>query len=381
MSYIALFPIFFITFAFGGLIMYCSYIYPETNVNSLDHHFYPPKSSDNNLLPSIFSITSSYRLFFSTMPTEENDAFFICTYIDPSAIMYSVISKEDDAAVTISAMKFHKHDFYEFMFVLDGELYVNIENQRHLYSKGCCYIVNRNVRHAEEYTPSFRAAFFQIHPDFLHSIYTDLCMDFFDIAKNSPKSKLMDFLHLNLTGSENSEKDYVDFIPIANNTFLTNSIHSIFDQITRETLSPQIGSSITVKQLILKLFLFLLNPDYFNTSPIRIGSDAEYTIYTQIVNAMIDNHGRISRNELAKELNYSGAYLNEISKKYSGLSLFDFSMTFCMKEAARLLSNSDMNIVDIGNHLGFSNRTHFYKIFKKTYHVTPAEYRRHSRQQ
>lgn len=350
-----------------------------TDATSLNYHFYPTLASGKKVIPSIFSINYPYRLIFFNIPSEDIDAFFICTHIDPSAIMYSVTKKDDDAISSISTMKFHKHDFFEFMFVLDGELYVNIENQRHLYSKGCCYIVNRNVRHAEEYKPSFRAVFFQFHPDFLNSIYSDLCMDFFDIEKNSPKSKLMDFLHLNLSGSENSEKDYVDFIPVANNAFLINSIHSIFDQITRETLSPHVGSSITVKQLTLKLFCFLLNPNYFSTSPIRIGSDAEYTIYTQILNAMIDNHGRISRNQLAKELNYSGAYLNEISKKYSGLSLFDFSMTFCMKEAARLLRDSDMNILDIGNHLGFSNRTHFYKIFKKTYHETPAEYRRHSR--
>lgn len=355
--------------------MFYSYTGQETDMLSQAKHFYPNMDYIRRIQPANYSINCPYRIIISNMNLNDDEELYACTHIDHKAAAYSVNSREE-VAPFFSSLKLHNHNFYEFMCVLDGELYVNIENRRHVYTKGCCCILNRNVMHSEEYNTNFQIVFLQLHPDFLASIYADLCLNIFDVEKTAPPSKLMEFLNMNISDSGNSGKDYVDFIPNTNDSFLTSSIHSIFDRLTRETLSPQIGSSIVVKNLIIKLFRFLSAPDNFNTTPIRIGTDAEYFIYSQIVKAMTETCGRISRRELAEKLNYSGTYLNEIAKKYSGFTLFDFGMTFCMKEAARLLRTTNENVTDIGSALGFSNRTHFYKIFKEAYGMTPAQYRR-----
>jgi AraC-like DNA-binding protein len=46
-----------------------------------------------------------------------------------------------------------------------------------------------------------------------------------------------------------------------------------------------------------------------------------------------------------------------------------------MEEACSLLSGTRANIVDISESLGFTNRSHFYSIFKTHYGMTPAEFR------
>ena len=51
-------------------------------------------------------------------------------------------------------------------------------------------------------------------------------------------------------------------------------------------------------------------------------------------------------------------------------------MTFCLKEAKYLLLHSDKTISSISENLGFTNRTHFYKLFKAKYGLTPNEYRK-----
>ena len=84
----------------------------------------------------------------------------------------------------------------------------------------------------------------------------------------------------------------------------------------------------------------------------------------------------MSRHELESSLHYSGDYLNKIVKKYTGLAIFDYGMTFCMKRASSLLQYSNMTISEIARQLGFSNRTHFYKVFQNTFSLTPSEYRR-----
>ena len=91
---------------------------------------------------------------------------------------------------------------------------------------------------------------------------------------------------------------------------------------------------------------------------------------------MVQTNGRISRQELVSSLHYSGVYLNNIVKKYTGLSIYDYGMTFCMKKTAELLVSSDLSISEIASSMGFSNRTHFYKVFQGTYHMSPYEYRK-----
>ena len=58
------------------------------------------------------------------------------------------------------------------------------------------------------------------------------------------------------------------------------------------------------------------------------------------------------------------------------MNLFEYGMTFCMKEAARLLEETDLSVTAIAEALKFSNQGHFYKLFKQTYGMLPKEYRR-----
>lgn len=70
--------------------------------------------------------------------------------------------------------------------------------------------------------------------------------------------------------------------------------------------------------------------------------------------------------------------MNTIVNKYTGMCLYDYGLTFTMKKAAHLLTETYKPISAIEAQLGLTNRTHFYKLFRKKYGVTPGEYRRKS---
>ena len=67
---------------------------------------------------------------------------------------------------------------------------------------------------------------------------------------------------------------------------------------------------------------------------------------------------------------------NTIVHKYTGMCLYDYGMTFTLKKAEHLLSDTTASISSIALQLGFNNRTHFYKIFKKKNGIPPGEYRK-----
>lgn len=349
------------------------------NVKDISRILYPDIDLSSGKIPKSYSLNVPYRLIFSGIKTAEYDNYFSNCFITPKISLYSQ-SNRDEAIDYLSSAALHKHDFFELMFVLSGNIYVNIENERHVYRKGDSCILNRNVMHTEEYKTDFEIVFLQISTALMRQLNNDLNLHYFDIEKNNIASDMTEFMSKNLSSDTDTHKAYVDFIPVGNDNDIIKTLHDYFDQITKETLSPQVGSTINVLHILQKILVYLSQPNNFSTTPIQIGSTAERLIFEEIVSAMEEVDGRITRSQLSNKLNYSGTYLNKLCKKYSGKSLFDYSMTFCMKKAAYLLTTTSDNITNIGIALGFSNKTHFYKKFKEYYGLTPAEYRQKNSQ-
>lgn len=234
--------------------------------------------------------------------------------------------------------------------------------------------------HTEEYSSDFRAIFLEISEEFLREIFDNLSLCYFEAEKEHKRTKLEEFLFQNIYAEKIYDKNYIDLIPIHDDAWVIQHVHNIFEQITGELLTPHYGSSFLIKGLFFKLLHLLSDPDNYETTPVSIGTQSENRLFNEITKLMTDRNGRITRSELSEQLNYSGVYLNNITKKYTGLSIFDYGMTFCMQRAKELLLDTTMSISDIALSLGFSNKNHFYKLFCETYDMTPAEYRKHNTQ-
>lgn len=78
-------------------------------------------------------------------------------------------------------------------------------------------------------------------------------------------------------------------------------------------------------------------------------------------------------------LHYNGEYLNRIVKKQTGKTILEYGQSIYLEEARQLLSNTDKSISSIIEELGFSNRSHFYRLFKTAFGETPLDYRKRLR--
>ena len=83
----------------------------------------------------------------------------------------------------------------------------------------------------------------------------------------------------------------------------------------------------------------------------------------------------LSPGTVAKALNVSLGYLSTIVKKEFGSTLSDYIRTQRMKEAMRLLSDSDLQIQSIAQHCGILDVQHFSKCFKRHTGMSPTAYR------
>lgn len=63
-------------------------------------------------------------------------------------------------------------------------------------------------------------------------------------------------------------------------------------------------------------------------------------------------------------------------KEYTGKNFVNYLKEVRLKEAKRLLDETDMKIIEISEAVGYENDKHFMKTFKYLYSVTPSEYRK-----
>jgi YesN/AraC family two-component response regulator len=81
--------------------------------------------------------------------------------------------------------------------------------------------------------------------------------------------------------------------------------------------------------------------------------------------------------ELSKDLNIHPAYLSrEFSKHFDNLSFGDYIRKQRIEKAIDYLNNSAYSLTKIAYLTGFSDQSHFTRIFKKNTGKSPSEYRR-----
>ncbi len=86
------------------------------------------------------------------------------------------------------------------------------------------------------------------------------------------------------------------------------------------------------------------------------------------------NQVEFSSEEFAKQMNLSYSTLYNKLKEYVNCSVSEYVRLVRLKEAARLIANSSMNISQICYVVGFNDLKYFRENFKKLYGVTPSIY-------
>jgi AraC-like DNA-binding protein len=81
-------------------------------------------------------------------------------------------------------------------------------------------------------------------------------------------------------------------------------------------------------------------------------------------------------NDLAVNANMSPTKLKRLFKQIFGDSIFSYYQAFRMKEAARLLKEERQTVSDVGYQMGFTNLSHFSRVFKEHIGMKPKQYSR-----
>lgn len=84
----------------------------------------------------------------------------------------------------------------------------------------------------------------------------------------------------------------------------------------------------------------------------------------------------ISNRQLGELAGFHEYYLNRLFLKHTGLSLHKYLVKFRLKEARRLLLNTELSISEIGEQIGIYNCAYFSDCFSREYGMSPSKYRK-----
>lgn len=88
-----------------------------------------------------------------------------------------------------------------------------------------------------------------------------------------------------------------------------------------------------------------------------------------------DFHQDPSLNEMAQVVNLSPSRLRYLFKKETGVAPGQYLRTFRLEQARDLLENTFLSVKEIVRRVGVNDQSHFIRQFKKSYGLTPAQYR------
>lgn len=322
--------------------------------------------------------SDSSRFFHMNVPFQIT---LECCGVPTSENYVNVVTLSADKALlyqeSASAKNFappHFHDFFEFVIVLEGSIVQKIEGKDYLYSAGSCCLINRSLFHTEHYNASARALFIGLSPAFLQELFDAGQTSSFQSERKICDGEIYRFIAGDL--KRPGEKAYLDFIPSCQNHRHAAKLHALAESMVHTLLYPDFGASYQIRGLLCAFLSYLSSPQNYHCTNVKLDTGSDFLIFSRIKHLLEESDGRMSRAELEQRLHYSGDYLNRLVNRYSGMCIFDYGMTFCLKKAAMYLTQTNESVESIAAKLQFSNRTHFYHLFREMYGMTPKEYRK-----
>ena len=200
------------------------------------------------------------------------------------------------------------------------------------------------------------------------AVVTDLVMpstDGYEICKKirqTPQTSLLPVIVLTSKSDEESRRICVEI----------GADHYLTKPVSLNILRSSIANAIKIRQQLKNRI----------TADVRAGKniiDAESpdsVLIKKVTDSILENLGNnnFGVNELSAKIGISRVHLNRKLKELLNITPVNLIKTIKMKQAAKLLIESRLNVADVAYKLGFSSHSYFSSHFKEYFGTSPTEF-------
>lgn len=271
-----------------------------------------------------------------------------------------------DTASSAIFGKVHNHDYWEIIIADTGTLEMQIESSLYRLNRGDICVLNRATRHVEHFQPGQAVIYVTLSLEYITSWSKDT-----NIAFRKPISNLFDN-GIKLPYYQN--KDYI--IARAKNEEAYMPVISLIKTIKEEFLENMPGSRYLVRGLVYRLISIFTVSQSYNVYYHDMRAEDKFSLADSAKQILDKNRCRTTLFELEKTLQYSGSYINRLFTQKYYCSITEYNQNVCLQYMAKLLLTTNNTIDEICHIIGFTNKTHLYRLFKERYGCTPSVFRK-----
>lgn len=261
----------------------------------------------------------------------------------------------------------HRHEYLQINYIYRGRMKHVINNNDFEVSKGDIFIIPPYVPHRliDSLDSDGEVYEFEFAPEFINSNFQSIehVKSFFDFAYIEPFLVCENQVNprLNLRGKEQIEAE------------------EILSEALREYTEKKAGYGLVIKSLLLKLLVIVgrvFSESLDETGHGRIYSMQRGAIY-QAMKYINENYSRqITVDEAAGISLLSRSYFCYLFKSVTTKTFVEYLNGIRLSHAMELLKQTDRQVVEICNDVGFNNVNYFNKLFRQKVGVSPLAYRK-----
>lgn len=311
-------------------------------------------------------------LAVSMWTVQNQNGFFMTTDRDGSySIAWDTDSLDQLSRSVPFKRKYHSHDYFELVYVLQGNVDEWIEEQCIHLKRGDCILLDKNIRHVEDYPEKDKAAccvFLLISDECVRTLSDS------ELPCENSQSVLR-FLLSHMDNEKTTLKSFCHFRAVHADTESIPAVEAGLNAILTELTSKEAGFVLMVQGHLLRILSILENPKEYRQLSTFSSIGPKEDLIAQISLLMEASMGVLHKKELAERMGYNAAYLCRLIKENMGKSFTDYRLCVRLKNAETLLSDTRLSIAEICEKLQFSNRSYFYRTFEAAVGMTPGEFR------
>ena len=167
------------------------------------------------------------------------------------------------------------------------------------------------------------------------------------------------------------ERDEACFLGNASPEF-RNIVESLMARIDDRTIDLEYA-----RLQVTRLVFLLLNDDVIPLGKSEYTTAGQRRLAEEAEKLILENTAaHLTAEDIAERLGCTAPTLKKYFRKVYGMPMYSYLQDIRMKKAAEDIKGTYRSIADIAYEAGYQNQSKFCSLFKKTYGVTPTEYRR-----
>lgn len=251
----------------------------------------------------------------------------------------------------------HWHEELEFLVITEGSAIFQVNNYKIEVSKGEGIFINSNLLHCAYSSNNNGCSFFAIvfHPSFISNYLNDT------IKEKYINPILNDSL--------------VTPIHLTPNIYWQNNILTLLNEIFLINEKTPFGFELLIKSNIYKIWYLSVQNITINTKH-TFNFKYKYERLKKILSFIDKNYSRkITILELSNIIYMSEEHFCRFFKEITNYTPISYINNFRIQKSCALLKETDKNISEIANLVGFENTSYYNKKFLEIMKCTPSKYR------